>query len=118
MKSTVGKNIKRLRVSLRLTQDNMAYELGITKSSYSKIERGETNVSIDRLSQIAKVLETDINTLVSESKKTTPKAEDPTKLYGFATKSEIEELAHMIEALRVEIAALKAEVKSGKKGKK
>jgi transcriptional regulator with XRE-family HTH domain len=118
MKSIVGKNIKRLRVSLRLTQDNMAYELGITKSSYSKIERGETNVSIDRLSQIAKVLETDINTLVSESKKTAPKAEDPTKQYGFATKSEIEELANMIESLRAEIAALKAEVKGNKKGKK
>lgn len=96
----------------------MAYELGITKSSYSKIERGETNVSIDRLSQIAKVLETDVNTLVSESKKNTPKAEDPLKQYGFATKGEIEELVNMIETLRAEIAALKAEVKSAKKPKK
>lgn len=96
----------------------MAYELGITKSSYSKIERGETNVSIDRLGQIAKVLETDVNTLVSELRKTTPKAEDPQKLYGFATKGEIEELVNMIEALRAEIAALKAEVKGTKKPKK
>lgn len=96
----------------------MAYELGITKSSYSKIERGETNVSIDRLGQIAKVLETDVNTLVSELRKTKPKAEDPQKLYGFATKSEIEQVVNMIEALRAEIAALKAEVKGTKKPKK
>ncbi len=95
----------------------MAEDLGMTKGAFSKIERGLTNVPVTRLIEIAGVLKVDVAEFF-ENITTKPKAEDPTKQYGFATKSEIEELAHMIEALRAEIAALKAEVKSGKKPKK
>ena len=48
------------------SQDYMADQLGITSSTYSKIERGETRLDVDRLKQIVEVLEVDILDLLSE----------------------------------------------------
>ncbi|WP_018341516.1 helix-turn-helix domain-containing protein [Cytophaga aurantiaca] len=105
MKSSIGQKIRRIRASLDLTQDNLAYELGITKSAYSKIERGETNVSINRLAEIAKILEVDIVDFFKDPENT---AGDPKDEYGFATKKDIEEMAKMIQSLAKEISTLKA----------
>lgn len=91
----------------------MAYELGITKSAYSKIEREETDVNLSRLVEIANVLEVDVTDFFKASK-TLSKAEDSEKNYGFATKGDIEELAHMIGKLAKEIESLKAQSLSGK----
>ncbi|MDR3246208.1 MAG: helix-turn-helix domain-containing protein [Prevotellaceae bacterium] len=52
----IGKNIRVTRVSRGLNQENIATELGISITAYSKIERGKTNPSILRLDQIAKCL--------------------------------------------------------------
>ncbi len=52
----LGDRIRLLRIEKRLTQENMANDLGISITAYSKIERGKTNVSILRLEQIAAVL--------------------------------------------------------------
>jgi transcriptional regulator with XRE-family HTH domain len=114
----IGRKIRRARQALDLSQECVAEDLGITKGAFSKIERGLTNVPVTRLIEIAGVLKVDVAEFFESSSTTKAKAEDPTKQYGFATKSEIEELANMIEALRVEITALKSEVKSNKKGKK
>lgn len=114
----IGQKIRRARQALDLSQESVAEDLGMTKGAFSKIERGLTNVPVTRLIEIAGVLKVDVAAFFESTSTTKAKAEDPTKQYGFATKSEIEELAHMIEALRAEIAALKAEVKSGKKPKK
>lgn len=105
MKGSIGQKIRRVRTSRELTQDNLAYELGITKSAYSKIERGETNVSINRLTDIAKILEVDI---IDFFKDTENVAGDPKDEYGFATKKDIEEMAKMIQSLAKEITNLKA----------
>jgi len=104
VKSSVGQKIRRIRGSKELTQDNLAYELGITKSAYSKIERGETNVSINRLTAIAKILEVDIVDFFKDSDN---KIQDPKNEYGFATKKDIEEIAKTIQVLAKEISILK-----------
>lgn len=52
--------IKYFRELKGLTQDDIAQHLDITPSGYSKIERGETRISIDRLQQIADILEINI----------------------------------------------------------
>lgn len=85
----------------------MAGELGISKSAYSKIERGVTDPSIGRMGEIAKILDVEITYFFQEQNPTFHKAEDPNKSYGFATKADIEELTGMINKLKQEIASLK-----------
>jgi transcriptional regulator with XRE-family HTH domain len=53
---SVASNIKNIRELKNLTQDYMATQLDITQGAYSKIERGETDMPLSRLEQIAKIL--------------------------------------------------------------
>ncbi len=105
MKTTVGQKIRKIREARDFTQDNLAFELGITKSAYSKIEREQSNISIKRLEQIAKALEVDIVEFFKESN-----VEETQKTYGFATKGDVEELAKMIQELVKEISNLKTNI--------
>ena len=54
--SKIGDRIRVCRVEKKLSQENLANEIGISITAYSKIERGLTNVSIGRLDQIAACL--------------------------------------------------------------
>ncbi len=49
-------NIKRLRELKGLTREQVADELSMTVSGYSKIERGEVDPGISRLNQLCKIL--------------------------------------------------------------
>lgn len=122
MNKSVAQQIRRLRQNNDLSQDNMADELGITKGAYSKIERGITAISVDRLAQIAGVFKVDIITFFRPATLSSEVAEQMPQ-YGFATKSELEELANMINALRSEIQNVKKQLEetrkpSGRKSKK
>ena len=55
----VGTKIRNLRELKDYTQEYMASSLGITQSTYAKIEKNETPISLSRLDEIAKVLEID-----------------------------------------------------------
>jgi len=50
---TIGKKLRALRLSKGLTQEELAFRLGISLPAYSKIERGITDVNISRLEQIS-----------------------------------------------------------------
>lgn len=52
------------RLRLNLSQQNMADELGITIAAYSNLERGVTEISINRLFKIADLLGVSVNTLL------------------------------------------------------
>ena len=52
------------RAALDMTQENVADELGVKRSTYAKIERGETKLSMKRLEEIAAVLKKDVNELM------------------------------------------------------
>ena len=110
----VGKQIRRIRQGKELSQENVAEELGITKGAFSKIENGTTNVPLARLLQIAKVLEVDITEFFKDSK-AFGKAEDPKLQYGFATKSDIEEMMKVIQSMLTDINELKATVNAASK---
>jgi transcriptional regulator with XRE-family HTH domain len=58
-------NIKKLRELRGYTQCYMAEELKITQGAYSLIENGKSKLEIQRLEQIAAILNTDINTLLN-----------------------------------------------------
>jgi transcriptional regulator with XRE-family HTH domain len=60
---TLSNKLKLLRSYKGLTQEKMAEKLGISTYAYAKIERCETNVSHNRLKQIAEVGEIDLEQL-------------------------------------------------------
>jgi transcriptional regulator with XRE-family HTH domain len=53
----IGEKIRKIRELKGLKQENVAQELGMSLGGYGKIERGESSISVDRLQQIAKVLD-------------------------------------------------------------
>ena len=108
VKENLGYRIRKLRENKDYSQENMAVELGMSISAYSKIERGITDPSIGRIGQIAKILEVSISEFFQEETMRLNKAEDINSPYGFATKSDIHELLNMINSIKQEIARLKA----------
>lgn len=64
---TLGKNIRRARQSRGLTQESASVELNCSLNTYTKIERGETNVPFLRLVQIAEFYEINLTELVKEA---------------------------------------------------
>jgi transcriptional regulator with XRE-family HTH domain len=109
VKDIIGKRIRKLRESKDYTQDNMAAELEITAGAYAKIERGETDPSATRLMRIAEILEVDVTSFFQDKSQATRFEEAP-KEYGFATKTDIEQLAHLIKQLNREIEKIKTEL--------
>jgi transcriptional regulator with XRE-family HTH domain len=57
--------IRRIRLEKSFSQEYVANELGITQSQYGKIENGLVKLSYERLQSIAKILETELNTLTT-----------------------------------------------------
>ncbi|WEA01747.1 helix-turn-helix domain-containing protein [Mucilaginibacter sp. SJ] len=54
---TIGEKIRIQRVVKKYSQEYMAFALEISQAAYSKIERGETKLKLDRIYEIAEVLE-------------------------------------------------------------
>ncbi|MBE7441389.1 MAG: helix-turn-helix transcriptional regulator [Flavobacteriales bacterium] len=61
----VGKNIKQIRELKNLTQGYIAERLNMSIGGYSKIESGQTDVTLSKIQQIAEILETDLSTILS-----------------------------------------------------
>jgi transcriptional regulator with XRE-family HTH domain len=57
----IGNRIRLLRNFKNYSQENMAELLGMSLAGYSKIERGETDISVSKIEAIAKIFEMDIN---------------------------------------------------------
>ena len=65
---TIGNTIRDLRKLKGVSQADIAGELDISIAAVSKIERGLTNISIQRLDQIATILNTSVFTLLGVEK--------------------------------------------------
>lgn len=76
MKEQVAERIRLERLRLNLSQQNMADELGITVAAYSNLERGVTEISINRLLKIAELLKVPISVFLSvETENINPKSD-------------------------------------------
>lgn len=62
--SVVGGRIKEIRTRSRMTQNELARHLGLTRSSVANIEAGRQRVQLHWLAQIAVMLDADIKDLV------------------------------------------------------
>jgi transcriptional regulator with XRE-family HTH domain len=75
-------NIKTFRNFKDITREYIASELDISVSGYSKIERGEVDISLSRLGQILEILDVDIQTILHF---------DPVKFTSYLNKMNKEE---------------------------
>lgn len=65
----VGNKIKKIREFKNYTQEYMANELSMSISNYSKIERDEISVTLDRLEDIANILKMKIQDILAFDEK-------------------------------------------------
>ena len=56
IKELIGRNIRRHREMAEMKQEVLANTLGISASALSQIETGKTDVSVERIEQIAEAL--------------------------------------------------------------
>ena len=64
---SVAHNIRKIREYRDYTQEYLAMKLGISQNAYSKIELAYTRITLERLIQIAHILEVDSVDLIRES---------------------------------------------------
>ncbi len=60
----IAANIRHKREYRNYTQEYLALKLNISQNAYSKIELGYTKITVERLFQIADILEFDIAELI------------------------------------------------------
>jgi XRE family transcriptional regulator, regulator of sulfur utilization len=97
-----GERIRLARLQRGLSQENMADLLHLSTTAYGDIERGKTELTINRLSQIAQVLETSVVALISD---------EPAALVAEPTyvPNELDRLRDTIERQQLEIEKLRLE---------
>jgi len=62
----LGQRIREMRKSKSLTQEDLAHESEIDRSYIGGVERGERNLSFDKLCQIAQALKCDVAALTKD----------------------------------------------------
>ncbi|MFD2148228.1 GAF domain-containing protein [Mucilaginibacter antarcticus] len=62
----VASNIRNARLFRNYSQDYLGYKLGISQNGYSKIELGQSEISLRRVVDIAAILEVDVNRLIQD----------------------------------------------------
>lgn len=61
-----SEKIKIMREMNQWTQEEVAEKLGMSTTGYAKIERGQTNVSVEKLKQIAQVFNLNVAQLLDD----------------------------------------------------
>lgn len=56
----IGEKIKKARLRAGLSQASLAERIGMTRTSYARLEKGQTNVTIDSLVRVANGLGLDL----------------------------------------------------------
>lgn len=64
MDTSIVSKIKNIRELKNYTQQYMAGQLGITQAGYSKIEKGETRLSYEKLEKIAGILQVSVQDVI------------------------------------------------------
>ena len=61
----IVENIKKFRELKNLTRDEIASKLEMSLSGYSKLERGDVELTISKLYRLAEVLEVDVSQILN-----------------------------------------------------
>ena len=63
----MGRNLRRLRNKLGVSQDEFADLAGLHRTYIGAVERGERNITLDTLQRISTALKTDAEELIRET---------------------------------------------------
>jgi transcriptional regulator with XRE-family HTH domain len=96
-------NIKNIRKDKGLSQESVAYDLGIDYSTYGKIERGKIGLSVERLDQIARILNVTVQDLYEWNRGNGSGFEDEN--------SKLKECQNELEQTKKELQNLKNQLK-------
>lgn len=64
VRNKIAKSVQKLRTSKSLKMEELSLLLGFDNSYISKLEKGNINITIDKLDKIAKYFEVDIKDLL------------------------------------------------------
>ena len=101
----VGIRIKKIRENHGIRQDFIAIEMGLTQSAYSKLEKNDKRLNVEKLVKIADILKVQVSVLFGEEVKS---IDDEIKEKQI--QAQIEALVQYNKSLREEIIFLKEEV--------
>lgn len=96
----VGRNVQRLRRARGLSQERLAEMVGNTGKHIGQVERGEVNVGLDILTQIARALSVDVGDLFAKQPRRR-RAEPPLFLANARELQQIDAAVRSIRAARV-----------------
>ena len=102
--NSIKDNIRRIRKSRKLTQEDMAHKLGISLTAYRDLERGNTSVMNGNIMRIASLLETSTEEIVLGYR--------PSQMAGEALEDEREEYSTRVTTLERRVADLEKLVES------
>ena len=102
--NSIKDNIRRLRKQRRLTQEEMALQLGISLTAYRDFEKGKTSILHCNLSRIASLLNTPAEEVLLGYK--------PSQAEGARLKDIEEEYSGRIAVLETRISDLEKLIKS------
>lgn len=63
----IGNRVRKIRMQRKLTQRELAEKVMVSSSSITRLEKGQTMVSVFTIIEIAKVLEVPISDILAES---------------------------------------------------
>ena len=86
----LGKRIREERKKHNLTQEQLAEQLGVSTTYIGYVERGERNLTLPKLTQLASLLEVTVDELMSNPAAHTQSAREQQllKLFGKATNAQ------------------------------
>ena len=73
---TLGEKLKAIRISKGWTQEDLAHDLDISLTSYSKIERNKTDINFSRLEQISKIFKMSVMEILAWGDKSQSKLDE------------------------------------------
>jgi transcriptional regulator with XRE-family HTH domain len=118
----IGDKIRTLRAAKDMSQESLAATLEMSLSGFAKIERGETDVSISRLTKIAKALEVPLTSFLQEEMKLSITGNEVVFVHnhgaynGKNETTEIQNLREEISLLKSAVSHLTAELANLKQG--
>ena len=104
MKASIAEKIRLQRLQRGLSQENMADLLNLSTTAYGDIERGKTDLTLSRLTQIATVLDVSPLSLLSDEVITAQVVDE-----NPAVNHELETLRLLVEKQQVELDKLRLE---------
>ncbi len=104
-----GEKIRMFRTSKGISQEYMAEKLSITQPAYANIESSKTKLSVDRLKEIAKILQVNVEEIVNFDDRISIQNVSNAQI-GTGTYNHNVENKLLINSLEKEITFLKEEI--------